>query len=684
MGETELLRQMLRIAVRESQAGSARAETALAWCRENSEFLGLPNLSGEGGTGKKKKKKARKRAEGAKAPWDRLRRAVAAWDGVQPDPAPVAEIATASRLSSLLALAPADARLLTVAIALNRLRRPASLAARLRGTGMCQMRLAAELAGLDSADNVPQSAVVRLGLAEIRSWRGGEVTLDLTDATWRALRRAPAGDEALIESLAGPRNPARLTPADFAERGAELTLMLHLLEGALKARAAGINILLYGPPGSGKTELAKVVAETAGARLFAVGEADEDGDEPSRWDRLTALKLAQRVLANRGDSVLLFDEMEDFIGEVQRAGRGGFFTRRDGSKVFVNRLFEANPVPTIWTSNTIENVDPALLRRMSYVLKMDLPGPAARQRIVGAIAASEGLALPDAAAGRLSALAPEAMSVARSALRTATLAGGGDDQAEAIAEALIGAMRHGRRLHRARAAGEALDLDLYQSEPAPADLLARLSAPGAPADFSLLMTGPPGTGKTALAHHLAGTLDRPLVVKRASDLMSKWVGETEKLIADAFAEAAGQGHVLLFDEVDSLLFDRATAERSWEVSQVNELLTWMDGHPQPFIAATNHAGRLDPAAMRRFDFKLALEPLPPAKAAKAYAHFFNHAAPAGLAGIEGLTPGDFAVVARQLRFQGAAPAPAEILARLEAELRAKPHRPRRIGFRARA
>ena len=71
-------------------------------------------------------------------------------------------------------------------------------------------------------------------------------------------------------------------------------------------------------------------------------------------------------------------------------------------------------------------------------------------------------------------------------------------------------------------------------------------------------------------------LDRPLIVKRASDLLSKWVGETEAQIAAAFAEARRREGVLLFDEVDSLLFDRATARTSWEVGQVNELLTWLD------------------------------------------------------------------------------------------------------------
>ncbi|HEU0133625.1 MAG TPA: ATP-binding protein, partial [Allosphingosinicella sp.] len=212
-----------------------------------------------------------------------------------------------------------------------------------------------------------------------------------------------------------------------------------------------------------------------------------------------------------------------------------------------------------------------------------------------------------------------------------------------------------------------------------ASLLERVSAPGSPRDFSLLLTGPPGTGKTALAAHLADRLDRPLKVKRASDLLSKWVGETEANIAEAFAEARDEGAVLLFDEADSLLLDRGDAQRSWEITQVNEMLTWMDSHPLPFVAATNFARRLDPAALRRFVFKIELGALCGSAAERAFERFFGEPAPAGLAAVAGLTPGDFAVVKRQLRYRPEA-GPSEILALLEAEAKAKPERPAKLGF----
>jgi len=219
-----------------------------------------------------------------------------------------------------------------------------------------------------------------------------------------------------------------------------------------------------------------------------------------------------------------------------------------------------------------------------------------------------------------------------------------------VEESLLRGLRGGRQLAPARGTGE-LDLSLYDANICIADAIEQLTRADAPADFSLLLSGPPGTGKTALAADVARRLDRPLAVKRASDLLSKWVGGMEANIAEAFADAREEGAVLLFDEADSLLLDRNDAHMSWEIPQVNELLTWMENHPLPFVAATNFARRLDPAVFRRFVFKVELRPLSEKMLDTAFERFFEGPAPVGLRQIVGLTPGDFAVVKRQLRFR---------------------------------
>ena len=123
--------------------------------------------------------------------------------------------------------------------------------------------------------------------------------------------------------------------------------------------------------------------------------------------------------------------------------------------------------------------------------------------------------------------------------------------------------------------------------------------------------------------YLAERIGLEVVQKRASDLMTPWVGETEAQIAGAFAEARQNKHFLVFDEADSLLSDRRFAQRSWEISQVNEMLTWMENHPLPFACTTNYGEHLDPATLRRFDFKLRLDYLAPDQAVAAFRTFFE-------------------------------------------------------------
>jgi transitional endoplasmic reticulum ATPase len=528
-------------------------------------------------------------------------------------------------------------------------------------------------AATNAASRVRRSAALSLGLVVIeRDLGSAELQLDWRFS--RVLDDVFVDEEQLVDALAGQRQSASLSRTDFVEQASEFDFLVRLLKGALERRARGVNVLIHGPPGTGKTEFARTLAAEVGATLFAVGEADVDGDEPTRADRLHALNRAQRLLARRGGSILLFDEMEDLFAEASWSVSG---QRRSGSKIFVNRLLEQVTVPVIWTSNSLESVDPAHLRRLSFVLRMTYQSPKARLRIAARAAEAE------AVEGALASLEPllnvesESASVARAAVRAAALAGGDAADASSAARALLLGMRGGRSLPPHVAAGE-VDLSLYAADVDVAALLDRVSS-SQRADFSLLLMGPPGTGKTALAAHLARRLDRPLAVKRASDLLSKWVGDTEANIAAAFAEARDTGAVLLFDEADSLLLDRGDAQRSWEITQVNELLTWMDSHPLPFIAATNFAGRLDPAALRRFVFKIELQPLPPMLLRRAFEQFFGRPAPVGLEELRGLTPADFAVVKRQLSFRDAA-APPVILAMLRREAETKPGPASRLGF----
>lgn len=146
-----------------------------------------------------------------------------------------------------------------------------------------------------------------------------------------------------------------------------------------------------------------------------------------------------------------------------------------------------------------------------------------------------------------------------------------------------------------------------------------------------------------------------LIVKKASDLLGAYVGETEKEIAAAFDEAKDKGAILLLDEVDSFLNSRESHTRSWESTMVNEMLTQMESFDGVFIATTNFNKKLDHAVARRFDFKIKLDYLMPEQSIKMFKQLSKRITAhtvSKLSTLANLTPGDFAVVSRKMALLG--------------------------------
>jgi hypothetical protein len=115
------------------------------------------------------------------------------------------------------------------------------------------------------------------------------------------------------------------------------------------------------------------------------------------------------------------------------------------------------------------------------------------------------------------------------------------------------------------------------------------------------------------------------------------------------------------------------------VTAVNEMLTWMESHPLPFACTTNLLDAVDPAAMRRFTFKLRFEYLDPARVRAAFRCFFQAEWPDSVPLVDCLAPGDFAVVKQRARIQGIED-PVRLGKMLEDECRHKPGRTRGMGF----
>jgi transitional endoplasmic reticulum ATPase len=473
--------------------------------------------------------------------------------------------------------------------------------------------------------------------------------------------------------LLGQPRKATLGWSAFQHLGEQADIAARVLRRAVEGRERGINILLYGPPGTGKSEFAATLAAAIDASLYPIGETDCRGGEPTRTERLSDLRWSLRLLDNTS-SVLLFDEADDLFA----ASPG--HERRPGSRAHFHRLLEQGSTPVIWTTNDLSALGPAVARRMSICIEMRQPTALVRTRLWSEIAQEEGVDLTPRDARDLAHAIPAAPAIFRNALRCTRLAGGDSHTARLLASVVARAANGGVLPAPEQASPEGYDPTLINADCDLRVLAERLKASRGREATSLLLSGPPGSGKSAYARYLAEVMGIPVIQKRASDLLSPFLGESEGNISQAFAEARETGSMLIFDEADSLLADRRGAQRSWEVSQVNEMLTWMESHPLPFVCTTNFADKLDQACLRRFLIKATFRYLTPAQAEAAFQRFFGQTAPPGIAAMHNLTPSDFALVRRKLGYE-ADQTPDHAMALLARESIGKGESARPIGFR---
>lgn len=565
----------------------------------------------------------------------------------------------------------------------------------------------AEVAGVNAADVGEAlragSRLERIGLVEnLISEHNITDLADLMKVSEKlppVLMREYRDHNELMAVFTRPSAKSALTLDDFSFVAEDARVLRALLRNAIERKEAGVNVLLYGPPGTGKTELAKVVAQAAGLELFEVEYADRDGNSLSGRDRYRSLQIAQVFLKGSAQAALLFDEVEDVFPPISSeaaqimARAEQVVAPPSGSvsgKAWVNQILESNPVPTVWVTNRIEQIDPAFRRRFAYHLELKSPPPGAREGLVRKTL--EGVAVSDGFVAKLTERKGLTPAQIRTAVRFASLAQVDGADVEGLIERQLRNADQAlgtRAQDGARTSVTTYDLDMLNVESRfeVPRIVAALKARG---HGTLCFYGAPGTGKTALAEHIARSLDRPLLVKQASDLMSKFVGETEQNMAAMFREAEAEKAVLLLDEADSFLQDRRGAQRTYEVTEVNEMLQGMERFAGIFVCTTNLLDRIDQAALRRFAFKIRFKPLTPAQREKMFvtealggdASALDAVAVRRLAKMEQLCPGDFAAVKRQVDILAAQLTADEFLEQLEAEHRIKPEvrEARGIGF----
>lgn len=512
-----------------------------------------------------------------------------------------------------------------------------------------------------------EAPLMRLGILFRTRYRGN---LNLSSWVQEFICSLHKNDAARYKALIGAPVPSKdeLAAKDFAYVEAA-KLATRLMKQARHTK--GFNILLYGTPGTGKSSFAQVLAQSAKLNLYPVGVCN-NGEEEKNY-RLQQLYRKQFLLKTVKNTCLLLDEGEDIFSSLE--------TRT--SKVEINNLLENNEVPVIWTTNKIHRMDPAYIRRFTLAVCFDKPPVEMRQKIWNKYLSANKITYTKGDTLALAKKYEVQPSMIAGAAQAARMAKGGLPTVQEHLSFMIQALNGGRKNPEEEKTNIRFYPGLIHADMDLQALTTQLTRLGR-LNFSLCLYGASGTGKSAYARYLADKLGLEVVQRRASDLISCYVGETEQNIAKAFAQAREDKSMLIFDEADSFLRDRSTAARSWEVSSVNEMLTWMENHPYPFICTTNLMESLDPASLRRFSFKVKYNFLTSQQVKEAFDYFFGiKIALAETAGLDKLTPGDFTLVKNKAEILGTSTQFSAVKEMLETEQKLKHNAyGNGIGFRA--
>jgi SpoVK/Ycf46/Vps4 family AAA+-type ATPase len=494
-----------------------------------------------------------------------------------------------------------------------------------------------------------------------------------------------------------PAPRSTLAKQDFRHLEPKLSLVKDYLRASCKTREAGVNILLWGPPGTGKTELARYLAQSLRKRAMEINSMDVNREALSAAARFDCYRLCQAIAGQTKNTLVIYDEVEEILSDDNFARHGFKAASSSGAKCLVNTVLETNAAPAIWITNTLAGVDPAYLRRfdLSWCLKRPVGKNKARIAKTLFKQLPVGQEIVEQIAGHNDITPAHLRKASRICAR---LGADSTQDASFIVQQVINGDLEAIQAEPIRPGAEKSRdvprLDYHAgliNSDTDLEELGQLLDQDSSARICLY--GPPGTGKTAWAHYLATAIKRPLLIKSAAEILDAFIGNTEKNIVAAFAEASSSKSILLLDEVDSFLQNRSTSRHHWEVAHVNQFLTAMEQYEGILICTTNLLESLDPATLRRFDLKVSLNYLASEQALLMALNLFSglsvklKAADRGrlasaIAGLE-LSHGDFAALYRRYSVLKSTPTVDTLVSdlKLETSFREKGAQ-RPIGFTA--
>ncbi len=406
------------------------------------------------------------------------------------------------------------------------------------------------------------------------------------------------------------------------------------------------GVIISGVSGVGKTMLAQAIANETGVHIVKVEPSEIISNNIEDIERRIKRYFKEAIV--KAPSLIIIDDITS-IAPNRNPMITGEITRRITSEFIfqIDQLQKDVPVFVIATTNKPEDVDPAFRRGDRLEVEITLPPPDRLEREEILLIKTRGVPLDTSVDLRelaertkrftgadINRLVKEAALNAMSKLLPSI------DFSKGIPKSIISSMRITKenfeeafkQLEPSAMKEFAMDIpditwhDIGGLTQVKQELIEAVEWPlkypdvfvnmGITPPSGVLLYGPPGTGKTLLAKAIANAADSNFIAVRGPELLSKWVGESEKAVREVFRLARQNApSIVFFDEIDSLVRTRGAGSETWLDSIINQLLSSMDGIDKKgkvlVIGATNRPDSLDPAILRpgRFD-RLIYVPMP--------------------------------------------------------------------------
>ena len=480
----------------------------------------------------------------------------------------------------------------------------------------------------------------------------------------------------LVSAFLRIENNTQFQPEDFQLKLSTLTVARSLME--MPGRAA---LYLYGEPGTGKTEFVKSLVLSLGKRPCFLEPSSGNGQR----DYNSLFRVSQ--LIDSKNQVLIIDEAESVIDMKETLYETGA-----SQKGRLNQFLDSFPGKIIFISNLVNGLDSSLVRRFQLCVEFKEFTWEQRKILWDRIDAKEPVFSDQEHKNLACRFVTNAAAISDVCRLGRYLKAEGHEPSaiRSMTEDVLernGTLMHGQKDDPYRFMEAFYDPRFLNLDVPVEKLFERLKLwlerfRSGGEGHNLLFFGPSGTGKTAFARYLAESLHLQLTTKMAGEILSPFVGETERKIISSFREA--EGEALLIDEADTFFFNRSNATKSWEISQVNQFLCSMERFRGLFIATTNMEKIVDAAFFRRFPIKLGFSPPRSEQRFELVCSYFpafhwNEADRERLFACEGLTPGDIKNVHRNLSFVKDLSLP-EVIQELEHEASVKKAHKKAIGF----